>query len=83
MGNETSNSYWEAELPPNYDRVGIDNFIRAKYNHKLEIVIICLFLFYCNYNDDLTQAKGSLHCLLGMKRRDGFLGVGIQNLLQG
>ena len=32
MGNEKSNSYWEAELPPNYDRVGIENFIRAKYD---------------------------------------------------
>lgn len=31
MGNERSNSFWEAELPPNYDRVGIENFIRAKY----------------------------------------------------
>ncbi|KAJ0018837.1 hypothetical protein Pint_10718 [Pistacia integerrima] len=31
MGNEKSNSYWEAELPPNYDRVRIENFIRAKY----------------------------------------------------
>ncbi|CAN0854926.1 ADP-ribosylation factor GTPase-activating protein AGD5 [Linum grandiflorum] len=31
MGNERSNSYWESELPPNYDRVGIENFIRAKY----------------------------------------------------
>ena len=30
MGNEKANSYWEAELPPNYDRVGIENFIRAK-----------------------------------------------------
>ncbi|KAL7229660.1 hypothetical protein ACSBR2_008215 [Camellia fascicularis] len=29
MGNEKSNSYWEAELPPNYDRVGIENFIRT------------------------------------------------------
>ena len=28
MGNEKSNNYWE--LPPNYDRVGIENFIRAK-----------------------------------------------------
>ncbi|KAG2241420.1 hypothetical protein Bca52824_096596 [Brassica carinata] len=27
MGNERANSYWEAELPPNYDRVGIENFI--------------------------------------------------------
>ncbi|KAF3451553.1 hypothetical protein FNV43_RR07648 [Rhamnella rubrinervis] len=34
MGNERSNSYWEAELPPNYDRVGIENFIRAKYEEK-------------------------------------------------
>lgn len=31
MGNEKANNYWEAELPPNYDRVGIENFIRAKY----------------------------------------------------
>jgi stromal membrane-associated protein len=31
MGNERANCYWEAELPPNYDRVGIENFIRAKY----------------------------------------------------
>ncbi|KAG9452749.1 hypothetical protein H6P81_005653 [Aristolochia fimbriata] len=34
MGNEKSNKYWEAELPPNYDRVGIENFIRAKYEEK-------------------------------------------------
>ncbi|PIA25907.1 hypothetical protein AQUCO_10300001v1 [Aquilegia coerulea] len=34
MGNEKSNVYWEAELPPNYDRVGIENFIRAKYEEK-------------------------------------------------
>ncbi|XP_077243285.1 ADP-ribosylation factor GTPase-activating protein AGD5-like [Tasmannia lanceolata] len=34
MGNEKSNSYWEEELPPNYDRVGIENFIRAKYEEK-------------------------------------------------
>ncbi|XP_031394018.1 ADP-ribosylation factor GTPase-activating protein AGD5-like isoform X2 [Punica granatum] len=34
MGNEKANSYWEAELPPNYDRVRIDNFIRAKYQEK-------------------------------------------------
>ncbi|XP_078447684.1 ARF-GAP domain 5 isoform X2 [Wolffia australiana] len=34
MGNDKSNSYWEAELPPNYDRVGIENFIRAKYEEK-------------------------------------------------
>ncbi|XP_057797273.1 ADP-ribosylation factor GTPase-activating protein AGD5 isoform X2 [Salvia miltiorrhiza] len=34
MGNEKANNYWEAELPPNYDRVGIENFIRAKYEEK-------------------------------------------------
>ncbi|KAG6637404.1 ADP-ribosylation factor GTPase-activating protein AGD5 isoform X1 [Carya illinoinensis] len=34
MGNEKANSYWEADLPPNYDRVGIENFIRAKYEEK-------------------------------------------------
>ncbi|XP_019251731.1 PREDICTED: probable ADP-ribosylation factor GTPase-activating protein AGD5 isoform X2 [Nicotiana attenuata] len=34
MGNEKANSYWEAELPPNYDRAGIENFIRAKYEDK-------------------------------------------------
>lgn len=34
MGNVKSNSYWEADLPPNYDRVGIENFIRAKYEDK-------------------------------------------------
>ncbi|KAL1146976.1 hypothetical protein V6Z11_A10G022800 [Gossypium hirsutum] len=34
MGNKKSNNYWEAELPPNYDRVGIENFIRAKYVEK-------------------------------------------------
>ncbi|KAE8677295.1 ADP-ribosylation factor GTPase-activating protein AGD5 isoform 3 [Hibiscus syriacus] len=34
MGNEKANSYWEAELPPNYDRVRIENFIRAKYEEK-------------------------------------------------
>ncbi|XVF87565.1 hypothetical protein PTKIN_Ptkin18bG0130600 [Pterospermum kingtungense] len=34
MGNEKSNNYWEAELPPNCDRVGIENFIRAKYVEK-------------------------------------------------
>ncbi|KAK7244383.1 hypothetical protein RIF29_39204 [Crotalaria pallida] len=34
MGNDKANSYWEAELPPHYDRVGIENFIRAKYEEK-------------------------------------------------
>ncbi|KAL3341121.1 hypothetical protein AABB24_025600 [Solanum stoloniferum] len=34
MGNQQSNSYWEAELPAKSDRVGIENFIRAKYVEK-------------------------------------------------
>ncbi|KAL6553442.1 hypothetical protein OROGR_007284 [Orobanche gracilis] len=34
MGNEKANIYWEADLPLNYDRVGIENFIRAKYEEK-------------------------------------------------
>ncbi|KAL4566854.1 hypothetical protein LXL04_030980 [Taraxacum kok-saghyz] len=34
MGNVKANSYWEADLPRNYDRVGIENFIRAKYEEK-------------------------------------------------
>ena len=32
MGNERSNNYWEAELPPKYDRVVLEYFIRAKYD---------------------------------------------------
>ncbi|KAI3732082.1 hypothetical protein L1987_63279 [Smallanthus sonchifolius] len=34
MGNNKSNQYWEALLPPKYDRVGIENFIHAKYVDK-------------------------------------------------
>ncbi|KAJ4713665.1 Arf GTPase activating protein [Melia azedarach] len=34
MGNEKSNKYWEAELPPNFDRSRIEKFIRAKYEDK-------------------------------------------------
>lgn len=34
MGNQKSNSYWEAELPAKSNRVGIENFIRAKYVEK-------------------------------------------------
>ena len=45
MGNEKSNSYWEAELPPNYDRVGIENFIRAKYVSNGQLGIIVVFFF--------------------------------------
>ncbi|KAL0311089.1 UNVERIFIED_CONTAM: ADP-ribosylation factor GTPase-activating protein AGD5 [Sesamum angustifolium] len=30
MGNEKANSYWGAELPPNYDRVGIEiSFVQS------------------------------------------------------
>lgn len=47
MGNEKSNSYWEAELPPNYDRVGIENFIRAKY--------VVLFSINCLQNNLILQ----------------------------
>ena len=54
MGNEKANSYWEAELPPNYDRVGIENFIRAKYvplGHFCQLVLIVLdkiAVYYCS-----------------------------------
>lgn len=49
VGNEKSNSFWEAELPPNYDRVGIENFIRAKYDfidfwflvYSIGIFVLC------------------------------------------
>ncbi|XP_059453920.1 probable ADP-ribosylation factor GTPase-activating protein AGD15 isoform X1 [Corylus avellana] len=34
VGNEKSNHYWEAELPPNFDRSGIEKFIRTKYEEK-------------------------------------------------
>ncbi|XP_073281544.1 probable ADP-ribosylation factor GTPase-activating protein AGD15 [Primulina huaijiensis] len=34
IGNEKSNNYWEAELPPNFERTPIDNFIHAKYVDK-------------------------------------------------
>lgn len=33
-GNEKSNRYWEAELPPDFDRSGLEKFIRAKYEEK-------------------------------------------------
>lgn len=34
MGNERSNNYWEANLPPNYDRSENERFIRTKYVEK-------------------------------------------------
>lgn len=54
MGNEKSNSYWEAELPPNYARVGNENFIRAKYDFGVTSTKLqnspnpsCLFFYHC------------------------------------
>ncbi|KAI6694304.1 hypothetical protein NL676_022014 [Syzygium grande] len=34
MGNKRSNKYWEAELPPDYDRSEIQKFIQTKYEEK-------------------------------------------------
>ncbi|XP_030541181.1 probable ADP-ribosylation factor GTPase-activating protein AGD15 [Rhodamnia argentea] len=34
MGNKRSNNYWEAELPPDYDRSEIQKFIHIKYEEK-------------------------------------------------
>ncbi|KAJ7970181.1 ADP-ribosylation factor GTPase-activating protein [Quillaja saponaria] len=36
MGNEKSNNYWEAELPPNFNRSGsgLEKFIHSKYVQK-------------------------------------------------
>ncbi|KAL2461852.1 putative ADP-ribosylation factor GTPase-activating protein AGD15 [Abeliophyllum distichum] len=34
MSNEKSNCYWEAELPPNFDRNPIEKFIHSKYVEK-------------------------------------------------
>ncbi|KAL9691867.1 hypothetical protein QQ045_012294 [Rhodiola kirilowii] len=34
VGNQKSNSYWEAEIPPNCDRSEIARFIRAKYEER-------------------------------------------------
>ncbi|KAK4787797.1 hypothetical protein SAY86_011630 [Trapa natans] len=34
MGNKKANSFWEAELPPDYKRVQIESFIRAKYHER-------------------------------------------------
>ena len=52
MGNEKSNSYWETELPPSYDRVGIENFICAKYapfiSHTNQVSSFGFFKFLHN-----------------------------------
>ncbi|KAK3225392.1 hypothetical protein Dsin_005254 [Dipteronia sinensis] len=34
MGNDKSNKYWEAQLPPDWDRRSFEKFIRAKYAEK-------------------------------------------------
>ncbi|KAK4479249.1 hypothetical protein RD792_014760 [Penstemon davidsonii] len=34
VGNEKSNEYWEAELPPHFDRLPIEKFVHAKYVDK-------------------------------------------------
>ncbi|KAL9266558.1 putative ADP-ribosylation factor GTPase-activating protein AGD15 [Drosera capensis] len=34
MGNARANSYWEAKLPPNFSKSGIDRFIHTKYVDK-------------------------------------------------
>lgn len=34
MGNEKSNKFWEAELPPKFDRSRIEKFIRTKYEER-------------------------------------------------
>lgn len=54
MGNEKSNSHWEAELPPNYNRVGIDKFICAKYDLTTLLLLTVTVLpgtvsLFCNY----------------------------------
>ena len=46
MGNEKSNSYWEVKLPPNYDRVGIENFIRAQYVIRASLMNLYLTLYH-------------------------------------
>lgn len=94
MGNEKSNSYWEAELPPNYDRVGIENFIRAKYPLPLLLVssplifilallyafsFMPLFLFAWPYHKVQFPFKLVNVGFSGMKRGDGFLGIQSQN----
>ncbi|KAJ6925755.1 hypothetical protein NC651_010242 [Populus alba x Populus x berolinensis] len=51
MGNERSNNYWEAELPPKYDRVVIEYFIRAKYDFvELPVSSIDIVLDFVRYH---------------------------------
>ncbi|KAI7997701.1 ADP-ribosylation factor GTPase-activating protein AGD5 [Camellia lanceoleosa] len=51
MGNEKSNSYWEAELPPNYDRVGIENFIRANFMQSALSLLLMTLLWIWRHNE--------------------------------
>ena len=82
MGNKKANSYWEAELPPNYDRVGIENFIRAKYGYfhcflnvdRLLYFSVCVcfvkyLLGFCYYKLDLLLPKKMEPP--DMKKKDG------------
>ena len=61
MGNEKSNSYWEAELPPNYDRVAIENFIRTKY----DLTSCWVLLFWLVQNSPIV----TLLFVLGLRFR--------------
>lgn len=49
MGNEKANSYWEAQVPTNYDRVAIENFIRAKYVLTYSWLKQSFNLLFCNF----------------------------------
>lgn len=69
MGNEKSNIYWEAELPPNYDRVGIENFIRAKYVLPDIFYFMPPTIFTCPVVLLLTAMFMSIK--LDMKKKDG------------
>lgn len=83
MGNEKSNSYWEAELPPNYDRVGIENFIRAKYMlFSLSFPVGFLFcimgykdLYICSFPLCKFYFTDPKQKISGMKRKDGYQGI--------
>ncbi|KAG6753764.1 hypothetical protein POTOM_041762 [Populus tomentosa] len=63
VGNRRSNSFWEAELPPNFDRSGIDRFIHAKYGEKRWVSRNSKqptqVLSRMNYNDMLVEGAAS------------------------
>lgn len=60
MGNERANSFWEAELPHNYDRVGIENFIRAKY------VLWWLMTYRAVISSSHSAIAFAINCLLSL-----------------